>query len=128
MIFGIGTDLVHIPRMQSLLDKHDDKIALRILSDAEFLDFKQAPNKAAFLAKRFAAKEAVAKALGTGFRDGLSLRHIEVVNNASGKPELKFYQRGLSLIEQNNIRRSMLSLSDENEYAIAFVTLVEDKL
>jgi holo-[acyl-carrier protein] synthase len=128
MIFGIGTDLVHIPRMQSLLDKHDDKIALRILSDAEFIDFKQVSNKAAFLAKRFAAKEAVAKALGTGFRDGLSLRHIEVVNNAAGKPELKFYQRGQSLIELNNIKRSMLSLSDENEYAIAFVTLVEDKL
>jgi len=125
MIFGIGTDLVHIPRMQSLLDKHDDKIALRILSEAEFIGFKDAVNKAAFLAKRFAAKEATAKALGTGFRDGLSLRHIEVVNNGAGKPELKFYQRGLSLIEQHNIGRSMLSLSDENEYAIAFVTLVE---
>jgi holo-[acyl-carrier protein] synthase len=125
MIFGIGTDLVHIPRMQSLLDKHDDKIALRILSDAEYIGFTQAPHQAAFLAKRFAAKEATAKAFGTGFRDGLSLRHIEIVNNEAGKPELKFYQRGLSLIEQHNISRSLLSLSDENEYAIAFVTLVE---
>ena len=125
MIFGIGTDLVHIPRMQSLLDKHDDKIALRILSDAEFIGFKKAPNQAAFLAKRFAAKEATAKAFGTGFRDGLSLRHIEIINNEAGNPELKFYQRGLSLIEQHNIGRSMISLSDENVYAIAFVTLVE---
>ena len=128
MIFGIGTDLVHIPRMQALLETHDEKIAQRILSNAELIDFQQAPNPAAFLAKRFAAKEATAKALGTGFRDGLSLRHIEVVNNAVGKPELKFYQRGLSLMEQHNIGRSMLSLSDENEYAIAFVTLVEDNL
>lgn len=123
MIFGIGTDLVHIPRMQALLDKHDDKIALRILNDAEFADFQQLSNQAAFLAKRFAAKEAAAKALGTGFRDGLSLRHIAVINNENGKPELTFCQRGQTLLEQYNIGRSMLSLSDENDYAIAFVTL-----
>lgn len=125
MIFGIGTDLVHIPRMQELLDKHDDKIALRILSDAEFEEFQQATNQAAFLAKRFAAKEAAAKALGTGFRDGLSLRHIEVVNNEMGKPELSFEQQGRILIEQNKIGRSLLSLSDEKDYALAFVTLIE---
>ncbi|MBL1322101.1 MAG: holo-ACP synthase [Methylophaga sp.] len=125
MIFGIGTDLVHIPRMQALLDKHDDKIALRILSDAEFIGFQQAPDQAGFLAKRFAAKEAAAKALGTGFRDGLSLRHIEVANNKKGKPELHFYNYGKDLLEQYNIGRSLLSLSDEHEYAVAFVTLME---
>lgn len=125
MIFGIGTDLVHIPRMQELLDKHDDKIALRILSDTEFSEFQQATNQAAFLAKRFAAKEATAKALGTGFRDGLSLRHIEVVNNEMGKPELSFYKQGQTLIEQYNISRSLLSLSDEKDYALAYVTLME---
>lgn len=125
MIYGIGTDLVHIARMQTLLDKHDDKIALRILSDSEFLSFQKAPNQAAFLAKRFAAKEAVAKALGTGFRDGLSLRHIEVFNNEQGKPELRFYERGRQLLELYNIDRTLLSLSDEQDYALAFVTLVE---
>jgi holo-[acyl-carrier protein] synthase len=125
MIFGIGTDLVHIPRMQELLDKHDDKIALRILSDAEFEEFQKVTKQAAFLAKRFAAKEATAKALGTGFRDGLSLRHIEVVNNEMGKPELLFYKQGQMLIEQHNIGRSLLSLSDEKDYAVAFVTLIE---
>ena len=125
MIFGIGTDLVHIPRMQELLDKHDDKIAQRILSDAEFSEFQQVINQAAFLAKRFAAKEATAKALGTGFRDGLSLRHIEVVNNEVGKPELSFYKQGRILIEQHDIGRTLLSLSDEKDYALAFVTLVE---
>ena len=126
MIFGIGTDLVHIPRMQELLDKHDDKIALRILSDTEFSEFQQATNPAAFLAKRFAAKEATAKALGTGVRDGLSLRHIEVVNNKMGKPELSFYKQGQILIKQHNIGRSLLSLSDEKDYALAFVTLIEN--
>ncbi len=123
MIFGIGTDLVHIPRMQALLDKHNDKIALRILSDTEFTEFKQATNQAAFLAKRFAAKEATAKAFGTGFRDGLSLHHIQVINNEDGKPELLFCQQGQTLAERYNIGHSMLSLSDEYDYAIAFVTL-----
>ncbi|PHS69731.1 MAG: holo-ACP synthase [Methylophaga sp.] len=125
MIFGIGTDIVHIPRMQSLLEKHDDKIAMKILSDAEFAEFQKVVHQAAFLAKRFAAKEAAAKALGTGFINGLSLRHIEVSNNAFGKPELKFFHRGQKLLEELNISRSLLSLSDEKDYALAYVTLIE---
>ena len=125
MIFGIGTDLVHIPRITALLTKHGDKIAQRILSDTEFKQFQQANNQANFLAKRFAAKEATAKALGTGFRDGLSLRHIEVNNNENGKPILKFHQRGQALLTELNIGRAMISLSDEHEYAMAFVTLME---
>jgi len=125
MMFGIGTDLVHIPRMQALLDKHGDKIALRILSETEYLAFQQAKNQAGFLAKRFAAKEATAKALGTGFRDGLSLRHIEVSNDKNGKPEVQFLERGLELTAELNIGRSMISLSDEKDYAIAFVSLME---
>lgn len=125
MIFGIGTDLVHIPRMQLLIDKHDDKVALRILSEVELVYFQKTSNQAGFLAKRFAAKEATAKALGTGFRDGLSLRHIEVINNEKGKPELTFYKQGLALLERHNIGQSMISLSDENEYAVAFVMLLK---
>jgi len=127
MIFGIGTDLVHIPRMQTLLDKHGDKIALRILTNAEFEEFQRAVNQAAFLAKRFAAKEAAAKALGTGFRSGLSLRHIEVVNDENGKPELNFYQQGQQLLQDGSIDQSLISLSDENEYAMAFVTLTKSR-
>lgn len=123
MIFGIGTDLVHIPRMQSLLDKHGDRIAERILSEDEFAEFKLQLKPAAFLAKRFAAKEAAAKALGTGFRDGLSLRHIEVSNNRLGKPELSFVAVGQTLLEELKIGRCLLSLSDDNDYASAYVIL-----
>lgn len=123
MIFGIGTDLVHIPRMQSLLDKHGDRIAERILSEDEFAEFKLQLKPAAFLAKRFAAKEAAAKALGTGFRDGLSLRHIVVSNNQLGKPELSFEAVGQSLLETLNIGRCLLSLSDDQDYASAYVIL-----
>jgi len=125
MIFGIGTDLVHIPRMKALLEKHGDKIASRILSDKEFAEFKLQLKPAAFLAKRFAAKEAAAKALGTGFRDGLSLRHIVVKNDDLGKPELIFEQVGLSLKQELNIGRALLSLSDDHEYASAYVILMD---
>jgi len=125
MIFGIGTDIVSIPRIQALLDRQGDKIAERILSLAEFDDFKRAIKPAAFLAKRFAAKEATAKALGTGFRDGLSLRHISVQNNQLGRPELVFEQRADELLSELHIGRGFLSLSDEDQYAIAYVTLME---
>ena len=124
-MIGIGTDLVHIPRMQILLDKHGDKIAMRILSAAEFNQFQQSNKQAAFLAKRFAAKEATSKALGTGFRDGLSLRHIEVNNDSKGKPILQFYHRGAALLDELNIGKAMISLSDEGDYAIAYVVLME---
>jgi holo-[acyl-carrier protein] synthase len=77
------------------------------------------------LAKRFAAKEAVAKAFGTGFRNGLSLRHISIENDANGKPELKFSGQAQTFIEENKIQQSLLSLSDDGDYAIAYVTLVE---
>jgi len=125
MIIGIGTDLVHIPRMQALLEKHGDKIAARILSDREFAEFRLQLKPAAYLAKRFAAKEAAAKAMGTGFRDGLSLRHIVVSNNELGKPELSFEETGLTLKDELKIGRSMLSLSDDHEYASAYVILME---
>ncbi len=125
MIIGSGTDLVHIPRMQDLLDKHGDKFAERILSAHEFSEFKLQLKPANFLAKRFAAKEAAAKAMGTGFRDGLSLRHISVRNNSLGKPELQFEKVGLELKEKMHIDKAMLSLSDDHEYAIAYVVLME---
>lgn len=125
MIVGIGTDLVHIPRMEALIAKHGDKIALKILSDAEFISFGKAPKPAEFLAKRFAAKEAVAKAFGTGFRDGLSLRHIEVSNDEQGKPELNFISRAAELVKELNIGQSLISLSDDHHYATAYVVLEE---
>ena len=125
MIFGVGTDIVSISRIQAMLDRQGDKVAQRILSQAEFEEFKRAIKPAAFLAKRFAAKEATAKALGTGFRNGLSLGHISVKNNSLGRPELIFEHRADELLSELHIGRSFLSLSDEVEYAIAYVTLME---
>lgn len=125
MISGIGTDLVHIPRIAEMLTKYGDKAAQRILDISEFEQFQKNKQPAAFLAKRFAAKEATAKALGTGFRDGLSLQHIAVRNNDLGKPELVFHDYAEQLLAEKNIQTAMLSLSDDGDYATAYVVLME---
>ena len=123
MIFGVGTDIVHVSRMQENLDRYGEKFAQRILSDIEFVEFSQTTRQAHFLAKRFAAKEAMAKALGTGFRDGLHLRHITVSHDDSGRPLLDCIEKAGELLTKFGVTRSHISLSDEAEYAIAFVTL-----
>lgn len=124
MIFGIGTDIVHVDRMRDSLEKHGDKFARRILTELEFSEFSDKQDKAAFLAKRFAAKEATAKAMGTGFSQGLSLRHIGVKHDEAGKPLLEFLDVAEEFLQDNNIKQMHLSLADERDYAVAFVTLV----
>ncbi len=123
MIVGIGTDIVNIARVQAMIDRQGEAIAKRILTDAEWQQYQTSHQPAAFLAKRFAAKEAAAKAFGTGFRDGLSLKHIIVTNNALGQPELTFVERAAELMKQQNINRSLISLSDEETHAIAYVIM-----
>lgn len=124
MIFGIGTDIVHVSRMRDSLEKHGDKFARRILTELEFSEFADKHDKAAFLAKRFAAKEATAKAMGTGFSQGLSLRHIGVKHDKAGKPLLECIDVAEQFLQDNNIKQMHLSLADERDYAVAFVTLV----
>lgn len=124
MIFGIGTDIVHVIRMRDSLEKHGDKFARRILTELEFSEFTDKHDQAAFLAKRFAAKEATAKAMGTGFSQGLSLRHIGVKHDDAGKPLLEFLGVAEQFLQDNNIKQMHLSLADERDYAVAFVMLV----
>jgi len=123
VIYGIGTDIVEIARIHHNLEKHGQGFAERILAEPEFEAYQRHQQKAHFLAKRYAAKEAVAKAFGTGFRDGLSLRHIIVMKDTLGKPELCFESTAKMLAQQHAICGSHLSLSDEQNYAIAFVVL-----
>ena len=120
MIFGIGTDIVHVNRMRDSLEKYGDKFARRILTDLEFSEFIDKHDQAAFLAKRFAAKEATAKAMGTGFSQGLSLRHIGVKHDEVGKPILEFIDVAEQFLQDNNIKQMHLSLADERDYAVAF--------
>lgn len=123
MILGVGTDIVSVERCEEMLNRQGRRIAERILTSHELAGFDAAARPAAFLAKRFAAKEAAAKAFGTGFRDGLSLQHIEVGNNAVGAPLLRFNGRAEQLCRELHVCAGHLSLSDEQQYAVAFVTL-----
>ena len=108
MIYGIGTDIVHINRMQENIEKYGDKFAKRILTAFELSEYGTKNNKAAFLAKRFAAKEATAKAMGTGFSQGLSLHHIGVINDDAGKPTLEFLDVAELFLKKNNINNHIL--------------------
>ncbi len=125
MIYGIGTDIVSVTRMQQALERHGEQFAERILGAEEYLEFLKAAHPAHFLAKRFAAKEATAKAMGLGFRNGLSLKHICVVHDALGKPVLEFHEQGLRLVEELAIGDAFISLADERDMAVAFVTLMK---
>ena len=123
MIVGIGTDIVHIPRMAESLQRHSRRFAARILAERELAEFDQSARPEAYLAKRFAAKEAVAKAFGTGFRDGLSLKHICVAKDALGRPQVLLTEKAQELAQQRQVAGVHLSLADEQEYAIAYVVM-----
>ncbi len=123
MIFGIGTDIVAIARIERALARHGERFAERILAAPERPAYAASAKPARFLAKRFAAKEAAAKALGTGFSGGLSLQHIAVVHDAHGRPLLSFHGHAASFCLAHGVGESHLSISDEQDYAIAFVTL-----
>lgn len=125
MIFGIGTDIVQIDRLRGGLDRFGRRFAERILSPAELERFDQLSDQAAFLAKRFAVKEATVKALGTGFRDGMSLRDIYVDHNELGKPLLVLAGRVRDYADANQVGECLVSVSDERDYAVAFVTLMK---
>ena len=125
MIYGIGVDLVRIGRVDKALTRFGDRFAQRILTASEFRTFQQNARPAAYLAKRFAAKEALLKALGTGLRRGLSWQQIEVCRNELGKPYIVCNAYAQELLERYGIVDTLLSLSDEDDYAIAFVTLVK---
>lgn len=126
MIFGIGTDIVRVARMQKNIERYGEKFAERILTEAELVEYRGEVRKAHFLAKRFAAKEAAAKAMGTGFRDGLMFHHIGVGHDPAGKPQLLFSDQAAAFIETNGITSVHVSLADEEDHAVAFVTLAKE--
>ena len=125
MIFGIGTDIVKVARIQESLDRYGERFVQRILADAEVTDYRSTAHPARFLARRFAAKEAVAKAYGTGFTGGLTFRDIVVSHDAAGKPLLRLEGRAAELRQEMGIGEDFVSISDEKEYAVAFVTLLK---
>ncbi len=123
MIFGIGTDIVCVVRIERNLERFGEKFAERLLAECELAEFRQSPTKAHYLARRFAAKEAAVKAMGTGFSNGVGLRDIAVVHDTNGRPSLEFRGRALEFLHRHAICAVNVSLADEEDYAVAFVTL-----
>lgn len=121
-IRGLGTDVVEIARISSQLDK-SQRLAQRVLTPTEMVTFSAHKFPERFLAKRFAAKEAAVKALGTGIGNGVSFQDVEVVSLASGQPTLVFSGKFAELCKQYEINHSFISISDEQHYAMATVVL-----
>ena len=112
-------------RIQRSLDRYGELFARRILAESELVDFRRTLQPARFLARRFAAKEALAKAYGTGFTGGLTFRDIAVTHDAAGKPILQLAGRAAELQRERGIGEDFISISDEREYAVAFVTVLK---
>ena len=129
MIYGLGTDIINIDRIAQTLAKFGDRFAERTFTEGEQAEITAETNAArcsAKAAKLFAAKEAAVKALGTGFRDGISWRDVEVSHDALGKPLLKFYGAAaakLASVSQGKTAVLHLSLSDDYPVATAVVII-----
>jgi holo-[acyl-carrier protein] synthase len=123
VILGIGTDMVDVRRIERALGRFGHRFALRVLVEHEYQRFCKHVKPAHYLAKRFAAKEAFSKAMGTGIHFPVNWHNVSVANERSGRPYLKFSEPLAGLLAQRGIRRAHLSLSDEVEMACAFVIL-----
>ncbi|RMG27498.1 MAG: holo-ACP synthase [Gammaproteobacteria bacterium] len=123
MILGIGTDIVSIRRMALSLERFGPRLCRRLVHEDECRECRARVDVAACLARRFAAKEALVKALGTGFRDGIRPRDIRVVHDALGRPAFRLEGGVARFVARRQVARIHLSLADEREYALAFVVL-----
>ena len=122
MIHGIGTDIVDIARIRRFLERHGERAAQRILAQRELEGFSAAREPAAFLAKRFAAKEAFSKAFGSGLQSPVTLHSVAVDHDDQGKP-LLVYGSSLAALMRSRRLAAHLSLSDDVAFAIAFVVI-----
>lgn len=122
MIYGIGTDIAAVARLGAFWDRHGERALDRVLAPSEREDFARATDKGRFLAKRFAAKEAFSKALGTGVRPPATLSAMAVTHDELGKPIFELYGE-LEILVKNKNLAVHLSISDEADYAIAYVIL-----
>ncbi len=122
-VVGIGTDIIEINRISQMKPATKERLANRILTKSEFQHYNGTNQADQFLAKRWAGKEAAAKALGTGIADGVSFQHFEIQSLPSGQPVLVLSSRALELAQALNASHWHISLADEVRYATAFVVL-----
>ena len=125
MIFGIGTDLVELSRIKKTYERFGDHFVNRLLMDEELKLFKNVKNKTRFLAMRFAAKEAIVKAMGTGFSDGVWIKDTGVINLTSGKPITIYSHRGTNKLNTLGIEDILISLTDEANMILAFAVAIK---
>ena len=123
MIYGIGTDIVEVSRIESSIEKFGDEFAQRILAESEMPSYLDSKIKARFLAKRFAAKEAFSKALGTGLREPATFQNIAVSHDVLGKPVFLLAKPLQDFLNAKNITQMHISISDEKNFAVSFVVL-----
>ena len=119
-LLGIGTDIVQLSRIEDLYVQFGDKFLARILSPYELNIIQNNDHKISYLAKRFAAKEAVAKALGTGMGKFMAFTEISIENTPEGKPIVVLLGKAKTYADSNGVREIAITLSDEKEYAVAF--------
>lgn len=125
MIHGVGTDIVTIARIERMLNEHGERAVAKLLAAVEMERYRQASRPAAFLAKRFAAKEALGKALGLGLRDPATLHNIAVLSDGIGRPSFEYAPPLADWMHSRRLR-AHLSLSDESDTAVAFVVVEKE--
>lgn len=123
MIIGIGNDIVHVSRCEAVLARHGERAVQRLLGERERIRLSGHRQPGAYLAKRFAAKEAFVKALGLGLRHGMRWTDIQVVNDSLGRPVMLLDGRAQALADAAQVRCIHVSLSDEKDLASAVVVL-----
>lgn len=123
MILGIGTDVVALARLHALHARYGERLARRLLAPAEWEDYTRTPEPPRFLAKRFAAKEALAKAVGTGIRVPLTLTACWVVHDALGRPGFACAPQLAGWLRARGAGALHLSLADERDTVLAFVVV-----
>ena len=123
MIVGTGVDIAEVDRIRESIERFGKRFLNRVFTEGEIQYCERKASRFESYAARFAAKEAAAKAMGTGFRDGLMLHHIGVTHDSVGKPQLAFTDQAAEFVQANNITSVHVSLADEEDHAVAFVTL-----
>jgi holo-[acyl-carrier protein] synthase len=124
MIFGVGTDIVELARIQATFDRFGDHFVDRLLMDEERRLFERSKRPVRFLAMRFAAKEATVKAMGTGFAHGMWIRDVGIVNNDWGRPLVIWSSRGEAVCRELGIGEGHVSLSDDAGLVVAFAVVI----
>jgi len=125
MIYGIGVDVLERERIARTLERFGSRFVEHLLLPAELAQFAQTQRRERFLAMRFAGKEAIVKAMGTGFAHGVWIRDVGVVQNTWGKPEVVFSARGDALRRKLGIGDGHVTLTDEGSLVVAVAVLMK---